>query len=67
MMLGIVEAKCGISANAPDAGRIVGGKEARPHSWPWQVLIRCQNLQLIGSCGGSIISEKWVITAAHCV
>jgi len=53
--------ECGVSgANVTE--RIVGGKEASPHAWPWQVLLDCE-----GSCGGSLVSEKWVITAAHCL
>ena len=36
----------------------MGGEEAKPHSWPWQV-----NL---GGCGGSLIHPYWVLTAAHC-
>ncbi len=47
-------------------GAIVGGLEAEAHSWPWQVSIRNRGS---GShfCGGSIIDDYWIITAAHCL
>ncbi|KAM9457474.1 testisin-like [Clarias gariepinus] len=43
--------------------KIVGGQDAVPGSWPWQV-----SLQVFGShfCGGSLINNRWVLSAAHC-
>jgi secreted trypsin-like serine protease len=43
--------------------KIVGGVEATPHQYPHQVII---NVGGSFSCGGSVIREKWVMTAAHC-
>ncbi|CAL1573966.1 unnamed protein product [Knipowitschia caucasica] len=53
---------CGVSSPAASS-RIVGGTEAENGAWPWQV-----SLQIRGShiCGGSIISSKWILSAAHC-
>ncbi|XP_051879429.1 chymotrypsin-like elastase family member 2A [Pristis pectinata] len=59
-----------IAAN-PLTGRVVGGQEAKPHSWPWQASLQFaydfdpdffQHL-----CGGSLISANWVMTAAQCI
>ncbi|XP_015121318.1 serine protease lint [Diachasma alloeum] len=51
------------------AGRIVGGKGATFGEWPWQVLVRESSwlgLMTKNKCGGVLITDKYVITAAHC-
>ncbi|XP_064480483.1 prostasin-like [Ornithodoros turicata] len=52
--------RCGRRRYEGDTERIVGGEPALPHEFPWQVEIIPQG------CGGSILSEEWVISAAHC-
>jgi len=42
--------------------KIVGGVEATPHQFPWQVGLFFDGY----FCGGSIISEEYILTAAHC-
>lgn len=57
-------------AQQTDDGRIVGGQEATPGEWPWQVaLVRKNQSDMYQGqfCGGSIIARTWVLTAAHCV
>uniref|UniRef100_A0A8C4V5F0 Uncharacterized protein n=1 Tax=Falco tinnunculus TaxID=100819 RepID=A0A8C4V5F0_FALTI len=45
--------------------RVTGGTLCQRGHCPWQVLIR--NSKDIGFCGGSLISSRWVVTAAHCL
>lgn len=33
---------------------------SRPHSWPWQVLLKILNSRGISECGGSLISKEWI-------
>lgn len=60
-------AACGNAASAVSrfsAGRIVGGKATTIEAHPFQVSLVYFNYH---RCGGSIINENYVITAAHCV
>lgn len=44
---------------------MIGGKDARPGSWPWQIGMFRDGI--IFDCGGSLVNPKWIVTAAHCV
>ncbi|XP_040211906.1 serine protease 33-like [Rana temporaria] len=49
------------------SSRIVGGTDALDGVWPWQVAVRNKELNGEYLCGGSLISQEWVMTAAHCI
>ena len=58
-----VPARCG-DPNGDAVVHIVGGSEADAHSWPWQVSLQSNSRHF---CGGSLINNQWIVTAAHCV
>jgi uncharacterized repeat protein (TIGR01451 family) len=60
------ETTSSLAAPAPTA-RIVGGEEAVPGAWPWQVALWRMDYGQWSGCGGSLIGRHWVLTAAHCV
>lgn len=55
----------------PDISPIVGGVDSVPNSWPWAVAIYQRSTRDPTKksfvCGGAIIDEQYVLSAAHCV
>ncbi|XP_014737319.1 PREDICTED: prothrombin isoform X1 [Sturnus vulgaris] len=47
-------------------GRIVSGDDAEVGSSPWQVMLYKKSPQEL-LCGASLISDSWILTAAHCL
>ncbi|XP_076181198.1 uncharacterized protein LOC143153663, partial [Ptiloglossa arizonensis] len=59
--IGVEMCICFVSAD--DAEKIVGGQDAKPAQFPYTVSLRMDGQH---NCGGSILSNYHILTAAHC-
>jgi secreted trypsin-like serine protease len=57
--------------SADSSERIVGGRNATPGYWPWQLSLQFLRENTTNdfrhTCGASLIDPWWAMTAAHCV
>lgn len=58
------------AAAVPEKNFIIGGIPVEQNSYPWTValaFVADASLVQRQFCGGSVIADKWVLTAAHCL
>ncbi|XP_077589759.1 coagulation factor IXa [Stigmatopora nigra] len=61
-----VEFPCGKVVIPEKRQRIVGGVQVQKGELPWQAALVRMNDGVV-FCGGSILNDLWVVTAAHCL
>ncbi|NWR93399.1 ENTK Enteropeptidase, partial [Furnarius figulus] len=61
----LISSACGIHlVTQNNTTKIVNGSDARREFWPWIVSLHFNFLPV---CGASLVSDEWLVTAAHCV
>lgn len=58
-----VSLQCVECGQQQSTSRIIGGKVSKSGQWPWQVTLHFKGSHV---CGGVLISDHFVLTAAHC-
>ncbi|XP_025240608.1 transmembrane protease serine 11A [Theropithecus gelada] len=58
-----VQASCGKRVAPLHVNRIAAGVIAPKAAWPWQASLQYDNIH---QCGATLISNTWLVTAAHC-
>merc|ERR1719369_529514 len=62
------ECQCGRkqTGNQESGDYIINGQQADNNEYPWMVYMLVAGTNDMFLCGGSLISNKWILTAAHC-
>lgn len=55
--------QCGRPSDEISSMRIVGGRRAEPHSFPWTISFVKEGRQ---HCGGALVTDRHVLSAGHC-
>lgn len=56
-----------VAKSSSQGSRIIAGEPAAPGQFPWQVGVYYRRpTGGLFFCGGSLVSDRYVLTAAHC-
>ena len=56
--------RCGVPARS--ANKVIGGKNTEPSEYTWQAFLRVWIKGKSYMCGGSLVDENTILSAAHC-
>ncbi|EEB17571.1 conserved hypothetical protein [Pediculus humanus corporis] len=59
-----IDEECECGRRYDIGSRVIGGEETQPNEYPWAVAIFRKGKIF---CGGSLINDKYVLTAGHCL
>lgn len=63
---GVNQFGCGLSQTVAEE-RILGGQDAGFGQFPWTALIQIKGHQLDKMCAGTLVNNRFILTAGHCV
>ena len=60
--------ECGIPGTLSSSSKVVGGESTEIGEFPWMALLGIvyENDEIGWKCGGSIINNLYILSAAHC-
>ena len=58
------QCQCGIER---DSDKIIHGRNAKTNKYPWMTFLTMSLPNGMAACGGTIINDRFIMTAAHCV
>nr|ACQ58105.1 Tryptase-2 precursor [Anoplopoma fimbria] len=66
LLAGLVLIHTGGLLGAEVRSSIIGGEDAKRDNWPWMVHLNITDEKKNWRCGGTILNENWVLSAASC-
>jgi len=66
--LGVYANETDIKTTTPEIKPfVVGGGDGKASELPWQVYLEIEKGGTTYACGGTLVTDRWVVTAAHCI